>query len=520
MNKSLLEKLLDYYHLTYDEYLSINEDKNLSNFDDGHHFDQIEEASDLVKEAIKNNDRIAIYGDYDADGIMGTSILTKMFHYLDYNVEYYIPSRYLDGYGITLKKAEEYVSKHINLVITVDNGISAFEPISYLKDNGVKVLVLDHHTPSEKLPNADYIIHPLISHFSKVSSSGAFVAFMFSRVVLGRNDKYLSELAAISLISDMMPLKEQNRYLLRTVFKDYKKGEFLPIDLLSDNEGFDESIIGMKIAPRINSIGRLIEDSSVNEIVPFFLNEDSKYVLNYFDKINSINDLRKQASKDSLNGVEFDKEEPAIVIRVNAKEGLIGLIANNILNQLHKPVVVFTNSCEDGILKGSARSIDGFNIVDAFNKCSSCLTAFGGHSLAGGCSLKEEDYETFKKQFVDIAFKTEIVETEKANIEITLNDINKENYELIKSFSPFGEEWKAPNLQIKNIKVASLFYSKTQEHIFSNIGYGSRIVGFGFSKTYMSQFSFINAFGSLRVSSFKGYDTVEFMIKKIEPSVN
>ena len=150
MNKDLLNRLLDYYHLTFEDYDKLIAPVSEENFALGHKFDHIEEAVALLNEVMSHQGKIFVYGDYDADGIMGTSILVKMFSYKNYPVNYYIPSRYLDGYGLTLKKAKWAVENNIELVICVDNGISAFEPIEYLKQNGVKVLVLDHHQEQDR----------------------------------------------------------------------------------------------------------------------------------------------------------------------------------------------------------------------------------------------------------------------------------------------------------------------------------------------------------------------------------
>ena len=516
MNKSFLEKLLDYYSLSYEEYLSINKETTLEHFDDDHHFNDIVDATNLVKEVMKNNGSILIYGDYDADGIMGTSILVKMFHYLDYQVKYYIPCRYIDGYGINLINAQKCVEQHFDLVITVDNGVTAFEPIKYLKDNGVKVIVLDHHAREENLPNADYIIHPLISSFGEVASSGAFVAFMFSRALLGFSDKYLSTLAAISLISDVMPLKEYNRALLKVVFKNYKVGEFLPIDLLADNEGFDENIIGSKIAPRINSIGRMKEDKSINNLVKYFINEDKDFVLNYFNQICKTNEERKEYTKNIVNNLSISDKENAIIFVSEAKEGIVGLLAGSLCSQYKKPVIVFSKNSEGNILKGSARSVPGFNIVETFRKLDKYFLTYGGHSLAAGCSIKESDFDKFYADFMLEASKYNFDKAEEKTIDITINDINKENYELIKSFSPFGEGFPAPNLLLENIKVNALRYSKNNLHIMTNIGFKTRIVGFNLSKEMMSKYSYINIVGNLKYSTFNGNSNIDFVIKNIK----
>lgn len=519
MALSLLEKLLAFYNISYGEYLAMNRDVDLSNFANGHSFKDMDKAVSLVKQVIKDNGKILVYGDYDADGIMGTSILTKMFQYVDYINDYYLPSRYLDGYGITLDHAKEYVEKGYSLVITVDNGISAFEPIKYLHEHGVKVLVLDHHEMQDVLPEADVIIHPIISEFGKVSSSGAFTAFNFTIAFLNKTDKYLATLAAISLISDMMPLLEYNRLLLRAVIKDYKVGEFLSIDLLADHEQLDENIIGMKIAPRINSIGRLTEDISINKIVEYFVSDNKEVILNYYSHIVDTNELRKNLSKDTSESLSVNNNEKAIIICGEFKEGIIGLIANSVVNKYHKPTIVFTSSNNEE-LKGSARSPEGFNIVDAFGKLSDLLLTFGGHASAGGCSILKSNFEEFKKQFNILAESTEIVIPEHKCIDINISDICEENYELINSFSPFGECWPQPLFKIKHIKTSTLTFSRDEKHILTSFGYSLRLVGFNFTKPTVLSHDFIDLEGIIKKGFYRGNSYLEFNIKDLFDAKN
>lgn len=515
MNKSLLEKLLDYYHISYDEYLHLTRKINAGSFLEGHAFDDIDKAVALVKQEIANQGKIVIYGDYDADGVMGTSILVKMFQYLDVVTSFYIPNRYKDGYGLTLEHAKEYVDNGFSLVITVDNGISAFEPISYLKDHGVKVLILDHHQVQEEVPNADGICHPTYSHFGEVASSGAFTAFIFSIALLGRIDKYLATLASISLISDMMPLLDYNRDLLRSTFANYVIGEFPQIDLLADREKLDEVVIGMKIAPRINSIGRLCDNESISDIVKFFISDDREFILNYFNHILEMNETRKNLSKDFTN-IDLEHIDSAIVIKGEFKEGIIGLIANSLVNKYHVPCIVFTES-EDGAYKGSARAPDGFDIVDAFTKLSNYLITFGGHALAGGCSVTRENYESFRNAFLELSRNTPIVYVPHPSIEVSFTDINQENYELINSFSPFGEAWPIPVLRVNHIRTDVLTYSRDEKHILTTIGNSLRIVGFNFDRRSVSEHAFIDITGTLKKGYYKGYSYLEFNIKEIIP---
>jgi len=519
MSISLFEQLLKYYNISESEYYDLNKEYNLSNFYDGHSFKDMDKAVELVSSAIQKKEKILIYGDYDCDGVMGTSILVKMFQYLDYVVSYYLPSRYLDGYGITIDHAKEYVKQGYNLIITVDNGISAFEAIEYLHNNGIKVLVLDHHQMQEKFPLADTVIHPIYSSFGNVAASGAFTAFMFSISMLKRVDKYLATLAAISLISDMMPLLEYNRNLLKAVFKDYIPGEFMAIDLLSEHEHINENVIGLKIAPRINSIGRLIEDTSINEIVKFFTTNDNQFILNYYSYILETNEERKTLSNNTDQIPVFNDDVKSIVICGDYKEGIIGLLANTLVNKYHVPTIVFTKSGGNQ-LKGSARSPVGFDVVKAFNHLSKYMLTFGGHALAGGCTINEKDFESFKNDFNHFVESTPLEPYEDKNIEINFSEINNENYELINSFSPFGESWPTPILKIKHIKVSTLTYSRDNKHIITSIGYSLRLIGFGFSKEQMLQNDFVDLTGSLRKGYYRGNSFLEFIIKEVYPSNN
>ena len=519
MNKSLLERLLDYYHISYDQYSSLVKDVSLSSFRNGHEFDDIDNAVNLVKGVISIKGKIIIYGDYDADGVMGTSILVKMFEYLGVVVDYYVPNRYIDGYGLNLAHAKEYVDNKYDLVITVDNGITAFEPIAYLKDNGVKVLILDHHQAQDELPVADAICHPIVSHFGETSSSGAFTAFIYSISLLGRIDKYLALLASISVISDMMPLLDYNRDLLRAMFKEYIPGEFMAVDLLADHESLNETVIGMKVAPRINSIGRLIEDESINQIVKFFVSKDKDFILNYYSFILEMNEERKNISKIDIGYLDIKDEEKAIVIKGDYKEGIIGLIANSVMVRYSKPVIVFTKSI-DNSLKGSARAPEGYDIVEAFGELGEYLLTSGGHSSAAGCSIKESDFDAFKAKFIEAISKKPVKKVEKVYIDIGMSELSFENVELINSFAPFGESWPIPLFRLRHIKTDSLTYSRDHKHIVTSIGNKLKLVYFNYPEEDFSNKKYIDVIGTLNKKSYKGFEYLEFNCRDFIDSDN
>ncbi len=521
MEQSFFEKLLNYYSIDDGKYLELTKPVSSDTFATGHQFDHINEAVNLVNEVMKNNGKIFIYGDYDADGIMGTSILVKMFKIKNYEVEYYIPSRYIDSYGLTSNKAQECIDKGIKLVICVDNGITAFEGVKLLKDNGVKVLILDHHEALETLPEADYILHPTIDHFGETASSGGFIAFNFSRAFLGYFDKYLSTLAAISVVSDMMPLLDYNRELLRIVFNNYKEGEFLQLDLLRDNEEFSETTIGMRIAPKINSIGRVITDTSINDLVKFFITDDKSEMLNYINWINETNELRKSLSRDvNDDSLEADENSKGIVYVADVKEGIIGLMANSLLNKYHVPVVVLTRVEDENVYKGSARAPEGFNLLDVFKYCSDHLVTSGGHASAGGCTVKGEELEQFKNKFIEFCNEHPIKAVIKDVIDLKMTELNSENYHLLKTFAPFGEAWPNPIFELKHVSTKMLFFSKNREHIITQLSPRSKIVGFGFPMDEVRKDPFIDLIGTMRSSTYMNVTSIEFNVKKIKVSDN
>ena len=514
MNQTFLDKLLEYYHISYDDYLNLNKEVDWSYFTDTHHFEGVEKAAQIALDAVKNKEKIIIYGDYDCDGMLGTSILVKMFQYLGYEASFYIPSRYKDGYGINLENATKIKDK-FDLIICVDNGIVANEAIDILKAANKKVLVIDHHTPQLPLPNADAIVHPQVSNYSELATSAGYCAFIFSYYVLGRIDKYLSILGMISVISDMMPLRDFNRYLLQKVFKEYKVGEFYPITLLSDSKSLDEGVVGSLLAPRINAIGRMVEDKNINLIVKYFTTDDEKFILTYFSYMIENNELRKAIHKEASDKILNNLNDDSMVSLVDVKEGLIGLIANSIVSKIKKPAIVFTYA-KDDLLKGSARGVEGFNVVETFQKLSHHLEGFGGHSLAGGCSIKKENFEAFKRDFIDIVNNSTFEHVEKESIKISINDINVDNYHLIQSFAPFGINWEAPLLKLEGIKVSSLKYSKTHEHILTPIGTNSKLVGFYLGNEDLSSYQSINVLGQLSLSTYRGQTTIDFHIKSFE----
>ncbi len=510
---SLFQSLLDYYHLDIDGYNELQKHYDIDSFLKDHQLNNGLDASNLLLNHLKNKSKIAVFGDYDADGIMATSIIVKLFSYLSYDIEYDLPYR-AQGYGLNDEKIYYYINNNFNLIILVDNGVSLIEEVAKLREHQIDVIIIDHHSLGEQLPNANYIIHPIVSQFGDINSSAGFMSFVFSRYILGKSDKYLALLASVSIITDLMPMKSYNYRLFKAVMECYDSKQYLPFSLLLNNEKYDDSKVGFIIGPMINAIGRLIEDESIKDIVKFFTSEDSDYILSYYNYMVEINNKRKQINKEKQESLPDFSNEEAIVIKVDIIEGLAGILANTLLNKYRVPVVVFS-SPRNGIMKASARSFAPFNIFDAFKNLSDLCLAYGGHSLAGGCSIKEENFDSFKDKFTKIVIDSNFKPKEEEYIDISIKDISKSNYELIASFAPFGEEHKCPLLRLTNIKPNNLNYHE-KGYLMHRLSYNTRIVYFDNCRDLFKDVQYVNLYGQIRDNIFNNFHTYEFFCKKFD----
>ncbi|MCI6357136.1 MAG: DHH family phosphoesterase [Erysipelotrichaceae bacterium] len=510
------EKILKYYSLTEEEYQKLIVPVNELELPAPSLFNDMEKAKNIILNAIDNKEKIVIYGDYDCDGIMATSILVKCFDMLNYRVGYYIPSRYIDGYGLNTKRVEDFYKKGYKLIITVDNGIAQFEAIQKAYELGMKVIVTDHHEKQDKLPSCEAILHPIISNYGDIVCCGAYVSFMLATYLLGYDDEYLLSLASIATISDMMVLKAYNRDIVRLGISYLNKNNYYQFKLLSEDNLIDENVIGLKIAPKINAIGRMIENTSINHLVEFFVTNYKTRILQIYNSINEVNEKRKSLTKDQTNDVTIDETLPYISIVTNIKEGVIGLLANNLLNKYKKPTFVFTYDSHDkNVIKGSARSKNGFAINQFLMENKALFLTSGGHEQAGGLSLLKDNYDIFLSRLNDYALNNPFVEENKDFIDISITDINEDNYNFLRTLAPFGEGFKLPLLRIKNILAKSLTYSKSKLHILYNLSLNQKIMGFSYSENLISQYDYINLYGTLGYSCFNGKKSFDFTIKRI-----
>lgn len=440
----------------------------------------IDQAVNLLVEAYQQQQKIVIVGDFDADGATSTALSVLALRQLGFSdVDYLVPNRFEQGYGLSIPVAEMAIEKGVQLLMTVDNGVSSFEGIAFLKEKGIRVLVTDHHLPPETLPPADAIVNPNLSqcHFPSKSLAGVGVAFYLMLAVRAKfrelgiftaetqpNFTDLLDLVALGTIADVVPLDQNNRILayqglMRIRARHCRPGIIALAEVANRNvEQFTSSDLGFCIGPRLNAAGRLDNMSIGVELL--LANEMPKARELALD-LDELNQTRKEiesgmkleAIKICQNLTALFKELPygITLYQPDWHQGVLGIVSSRVKDQYHRPVIAFTQDSE-GILKGSARSIEGLHMRDVLERIHSqhpnIILKFGGHAMAAGLSIREEYFADFQHLFnqtiadwLDEEHLQGIIWTDG---ELNSNEFNLETAELIKSVGTWGQGFPEP----------------------------------------------------------------------------
>ena len=469
------EKDIDMYLSTGQESLKIlHNPRTLLNMD---------KAVSIIKEKISSSAKIRIIGDYDIDGICSIYILYKALERIGADVDYVIPHRITDGYGINENLILQAKEEAIDTIITCDNGIAAIDQIAYAKKLGMTMIVTDHHDipyieeDNEKLylsSEADAIINPkqVECTYPFKLLCGAGVAFKLVQVLYeeyGVPESELSEMiefAAMATIGDIVDLKDENRVIVKIGLNKIKKTKNLGLKALIDLCGIDaENIstyhIGFIIGPCLNASGRL---DTAKRALELFLEKDEKKAYELAGDLKALNDERKDMTqKELLKGLDIveknglNSDNVLVVYLPECHESLAGIIAGRIREKYYKPTIVLTGA-QDGV-KGSGRSIDNYNMFEEINKCKELLTKFGGHPMAAGMSLSEENVENFKKKLNDCAKLSESDLTKVTWIDVAM-PVDYVTLDLVKQLSviePFGKANEKPIFADSNLIVKSSY---------------------------------------------------------------
>ena len=429
----------------------------------------MQKAVDRINEAIENEEKILVYGDYDADGITSTVLLVETLISMGANVSSYIPNRFEEGYGPNKEAFTKIINSGISLIITVDNGIAGVEEVDLANELGCDVIVTDHHKIQDTMPNAYAIIHP--EHpdgnypFKKLAGVG--VAFKLAHALLEIFPDFLLDLVAIGTIADMVSITDENRIFvkqgLELINEDPRIGLKMLLELSGIDTKIDEQTVGFYIAPKLNSIGRM---DSAKLGLTFLMAEEPVTARALAEQIEQYNIQRKQITedivKDVISKIENSEKKQKNVIMVSGEyhEGVLGIVASNIVEKYQKPVFIMNE--KEGVLKGSARSIFDFNIYVAMNKISDLFLAFGGHTLAAGFSFEKSNFEKIE-EFLDNEFEefkqnNDLKTNKNIDIVTSLEDISYQFLNSLDALKPYGMDFEKPTILIENAMVLNKAY--------------------------------------------------------------
>lgn len=444
----------------------------------------MEKAVNRAIDAIKHKEKITIFGDYDADGVCGTAILSETLNVLGANPDIYIPDRNKEGYGLNLKAVKEIASqknqpacRQAGLIITIDCGITDFEEVKLANKLGVDVIIVDHHEVPDKIPHAFSIVNPR-QHgeaypFRELAAGG--VAFKLAQALLKKYqisntkyeipkgfEKWLLDLVAIATVTDVEPLIGENRTLVKYGLVVLAKTKRLGLQELMKTvriTNLDTYALGYIIGPRLNAAGRMDHANTAYELLVTNLKEEARALTRRLGEKNQERQrLTDRIIQDVDKRLKIEKTKLIFEGDENWPIGIVGLIAGRLTDKYYRPSVIFQKMKE--ISKGSARSTDSFNLVDAFTSCQDLLGEFGGHPGAAGFTILNKNLDKFKKKILKIANKKirkeDLIPVLNIDIEVEPEDLSFEVYEEVQRFAPFGEGNLRPLFLMKNLNASNL----------------------------------------------------------------
>lgn len=516
---SLLAKVLDSYHYDHNILETLLNPRLI--YHDFALFEEAEMTLDRIQEAIENNEKICIYGDYDCDGILATTILVQCFLELGVQVGYHIPNRFHDGYGLNVERVQQMAEKGYTLIITVDNGVKAFEAIECANELGIDVIVTDHHQFDNDLPDACTFIHTKLSpEYPFKEISGGFVAYKLASALLQKQDKYLYCLAAITTISDMMPLIDENRSLVKKALQFMKEEKYTSLELLLGNQqNYTTTTLGFTIAPKINSFGRLPELCNPNILVKYFLkNAPMELMMKVSQTANEINTKRQTLTNEQYILAKEKIQEPFLYwASKDVHEGIVGLIAGKYTREFEKPSFVMHYDTNKRIYKGSARSVEGFSLHQFFIEHQDQLIAYGGHSLAGGFTLDEEHFHSFH-QCIQESLKDIELYSSSSVIQIDEMDLSVANIQSLSALEPFGMGNEEPLYLLKNVPVSKVYTLSDGKHLKMDIEYKNvKLFGLFFNHgekaEEIKQQQNVDLIGTLSINEYRNQKSINIIIK-------
>lgn len=530
---TFLAMLLDIYDINDIENFIKPDFEKILNYD----YKDMKKAVDRIKLSIENNEKICICGDYDADGVTSVSIIYSYLESIGANVIYHVPERNKDGYGLNKSIIDLLKEKEVNIIVTVDNGITAVEEIKYAKELGIDTVITDHHKLPKDLPEAVAIVDPQREDDSVFKElAGVGVAFKLILALEGDDldlefllENY-ADIVLIGTVADIVPLKDENRLLTKIGLSYINKTDKVGIISILKNAGIFKSNlnstdIAFGLVPRINAAGRL---STTEKVVELLTTYDEDRASEIAKELENENTERKNIELKILEQIEILlKNEPQrlyedvlIVDGENWHPGVIGIVASKLVEKYGKPTIVITKN--DSIARGSARSVAGFSIYDAINSCNDYLLKFGGHTMAAGFDLKTEDLKKFKEDIKSFTKKNNVPFysldiTCKLNPEMLSLDLIKD----IDVLEPFGKDNPRPIFGLYNMKLESIKAVGNGNHLRLTFSRDQKIITAMKFFTTEDEFpyivgDFVDLAVELSKSTYQGVESLSIFIKDIK----
>ncbi|MCA0986179.1 single-stranded-DNA-specific exonuclease RecJ [Guptibacillus algicola] len=495
-------------------------------YHDPYLMDGMKDSVQRIKEAISNNERILIFGDYDADGVSSTSVLVYTFNELGAEFDYYIPNRFTEGYGpneTAFRKAKE---DGYDLIVTVDTGISGVHEAEVAKEIGIDLIITDHHEPPPVLPDALAIINPKKPGctYPFKGLAGVGVAFKLAQALLDRIPGHLLEIAAMGTIADLVPLQDENRLIasegIRALQHSDKPGikALLEVCGLKGQE-LNEEHLGFGIGPRLNAVGRL---EHAGPAVELLTTEDFTYAKQLAEEIDSLNKSRQELvntmTKEAIEEVEtnypLDDNRVLIIAREGWNPGVIGIVASRLVEKYYRPTIVMSIDREKGVAKGSARSIEGFDMFMNLSECRDILPHFGGHPMAAGMTIDLEYLDELRSrlnaQANEKLTEADLTPLTKVDLHCSIEDISLDTIEQMNLLAPFGVSNPKPVVMLKDVNLAQIRRIGSQEnHLKVSLKEGGATldgVGFNFGYVFeeIASRAALSVIGQLSINEWNG----------------
>lgn len=493
----------------------------------------IDKISDRIKAAIDNGEKILVYGDYDADGVTSTTLLLEALEELGAYCDFYIPNRFTEGYGPNEKAFRQAQEAGVSVIITVDNGISAIHEANVAKELGIDLIITDHHEIQDELPAAFGILHPKVSpNYEFKELAGVGVAFKLAEYLLGYFPKQYLDLVAIGTVADMVPLLSENRiftkYGLEALTQTKRSGLIALKNLVNIEGEVTETDIGFLIGPRLNAVGRLQDASLAVDLLRADDLEEAELIAVEVQQLNQERvNIVTQCTKEITDKLDKKDHLPNILIVSNPdwNEGVLGIVASQLVRKYDRPAIVLKELTEEGLLKGSARSIQTFDLFTHCMRAIDLFTGFGGHSQAAGMTLqlenKEKLFEHLNREIGAALEPEDFKEQLKIVKTLEISEMTEDLVTEVNALRPYGMGNEKPLFHFKGQPEEVRQLGQKKNHLkfqFSEAGHQVEGIGFHKGEVFdeIAPASQVNLVGELGINEWNGFRKVQMIVRDIK----